>query len=55
MNYRKELKILEIKEAQRIEDLRQKNAENKRKKLEATQLKEIHQLKAKIETGKHNL
>jgi hypothetical protein len=34
MNYRKELKILEIKEAQRIEDLRAKNAANQRKKLE---------------------
>ena len=28
MNYRKELKILEINEAQRIEKLRQKSAEN---------------------------
>lgn len=28
MNYRKELKILEIKEAQRIENERQHNAEN---------------------------
>jgi len=28
MNYRKELKILEIKEAQRIENLRLKNAAN---------------------------
>lgn len=28
MNYRKELKILEIKEAQRIEDLRASNAAN---------------------------
>jgi len=33
MNYRKELKLLEIKEAQRIENLRQKNAENQRKSL----------------------
>jgi hypothetical protein len=33
MNYRKELKILEIKEAQRIENLRQKNAANQRKAL----------------------
>lgn len=55
MNYRKELKILEIKEAQRIEDLRASNAANQRKKLEAQQLKEIHQLRAKIETGKNNL
>ena len=34
MNYRKELKILEIKEAKRIEDLRTENADNQRKKLE---------------------
>ena len=33
MNYRKELKKLEIQEAQRIEKLRQKNAENQRKAL----------------------
>lgn len=33
MNYRKELKSLEIKEAHRIENLRQKNADNQRKKL----------------------
>lgn len=33
MNYRKELKILEINEAQRIESLREKNAENQRKSL----------------------
>jgi hypothetical protein len=33
MNYRKELKILEIKEAQRIENLRQKNAAKQRKSL----------------------
>ena len=33
MNYRKELKILEVKEAQRVEKLRQENAENQRKKL----------------------
>ena len=33
MNYRKELKLVEIKEAQRIESLRQKNAETQRKAL----------------------
>ena len=55
MNYRKELKILEIKEAQRIENLRQKNAENQRKNLLAAQQKELDQLEAKIETGRHNL
>lgn len=55
MNYRKELKILEIKEAQRIENLRQKSAENQRKALLNTQQKEMLQLEAKIETGRHNL
>ncbi len=55
MNYRKELKILEIKEAQRIENLRQKNAETQRKSLLNTQQKEMDQLEAKIETGRHNL
>ena len=55
MNYRKELKILEIKEAQRIENLRQKNAENQRKSLLHEQQKELNQLEAKIETGRHNL
>lgn len=33
MNYRKELKAFEVKEADRVEDLKQKNAENQRKKL----------------------
>ena len=33
MNYRKELKNLEIKEAERIEKLRQRNADNQRKAL----------------------
>jgi hypothetical protein len=33
MNYRKELKLLEIKEAERIEKLREKSAENQRKSL----------------------
>lgn len=33
MNYRKELKAFEIKEAERVEDLKQKNADNQRKKL----------------------
>lgn len=55
MNYRKELKILEIKEAQRIENLRQKNAENQRKALLSSQQKEMLQLEAKIETGRHAL
>ena len=34
MNYRKELKILEMKEAIRIEKLRQENADMQRKTLE---------------------
>jgi len=55
MNYRKELKMLEIKEAQRIENLRMKNAENQRKSLLNDQKKEMHQLEAKIDTGRHNL
>jgi hypothetical protein len=55
MNYRKELKTLEIKEAQRIENLRQKNADNQRKALLASQQREMLQLEAKIETGRHNL
>ena len=33
MNYRKELKIFEEKEAERVEGLRQKNAENQRNTL----------------------
>jgi len=33
MNYRKELKAFEVKEAERVENLKQKNAENQRKKL----------------------
>lgn len=47
--------MLEIKEAQRIENLRQKNAENQRKSLLTDQKKEMHQLEAKIDTGRHNL
>jgi len=33
MNYRKELKEFEFKEAERVEGLKQKNADNQRKKL----------------------
>ena len=33
MNYRKELKAFEVKESDRVEALKQKNAENQRKKL----------------------
>ena len=55
MNYRKEPKILEVKEALRIESLRQKSADNSRKALLKQQVKELQQLEAKIETGRHNL
>lgn len=55
MNYRKELKEFEIEEANRVEILRQKNADKQRKKLLKAQRKEMDQLEAKIETGRHNL
>ena len=55
MNYRKELKDLEVKEGLRVEKLRQENADNQRKTLLANQKKEMLQLEAKIETGRHNL
>ena len=38
MNYRKELKAFEVQEAERVEGLKQKNAENQRKKLLADQV-----------------
>ena len=41
MNYRKELKAFEVKEAERVESLKQKNAENQRKKLLAYQVSYI--------------
>lgn len=55
MNYRKELKAFEVKESDRVELLKQKNADNQRKKLQANQKKEMLQLEAKIETARHNL
>ncbi len=55
MNYRKELRDLEVKEALRVEKLRNQNAENQRNSLLSTQKKEMVQLEAKIETGRHNL
>ena len=55
MNYRKELKAFEVREADRVENLRQKNAENQRKTLLAAQKKEMVQMEAKIETARHNL
>lgn len=55
MNYRKELKDLEVREALRVEKLRQENADNQRKALLSNQKKEMLQLEAKIETGRHNL
>lgn len=39
MNYRKELKDLEVQEALRVEKLRNENAENQRKKLLAKQVR----------------
>lgn len=38
MNYRKELKEFEVQEAERVERLKQKNADNQRKKLLADQV-----------------
>ena len=38
MNYRKELKDFEVKEAERVEGLKQKNAENQRKVLLSNQV-----------------
>ena len=55
MNYRKELKEFEVQEAERVENLRIQNAENQRKKLTKNQQKEMVQLEAKLETGRHNL
>ena len=55
MNYRKELRDLEVKEGIRVEKLRNENAENQRKALLSNQKKEMVQLEAKIETGRHNL
>ena len=55
MNYRKELRDLEVKEGIRVEKLRSENAENQRKALLSHQKKEMVQLEAKIETGRHNL
>jgi hypothetical protein len=55
MNYRKELKDLEVREGLRVEKLRQENADNQRKALLSNQKKEMLQLEAKIETGRHNL
>jgi len=41
MNYRGELKKFEVKEAERVEELRQKSADNQRKKLLLNQKKEM--------------
>lgn len=38
MNYRKELKAFEVKEAERVEALKEKNADNKRKTLLSNQV-----------------
>ena len=55
MNYRKELKEFEVLEAERVERLRQENADKQRRTLQATQKKELMQLEAKIETERHNM
>jgi len=55
MNYRKELKDLEVKEQERVERLRQESQEYQRRKLVTQQKKEMRQLEAKIVTGEHNL
>lgn len=55
MNYRKELKDFEVLEAERVEKLKQQNADKQRRALQAAQKKELSQLEAKIETGRHNL
>ena len=39
MNYRKELKEFEVKEAERVQMLRDKNADNQRKSLLAGQVR----------------
>lgn len=55
INYRKELKDLEVDEAQRVESVRHHNAMKARNKLLSDQKKERLQLEAKIETGRNNL
>ena len=42
-------------EAERVEKLRQENADKQRRTLQSTQKKELMQLEAKIETGRHNM
>lgn len=54
MNYRKELKEFEVKEAERVQMLKEKNADNQRKALLSGQKKEMDQLESKIETSRHN-
>lgn len=55
MNYRKELKAFEVREADRVEGLKQQNADNQRKTLTKHQKKEMVQMEAKIETARNNL
>mmetsp|Transcript_45263 Transcript_45263/g.33044 ORF Transcript_45263/g.33044 Transcript_45263/m.33044 type:complete len:109 (+) Transcript_45263:685-1011(+) len=55
MNYRKELKDLEVQEQLRVEKLRNENADKQRKALLSILKKEMKQLEAKIETDRHNL
>ena len=42
MNYRKELKEFEVKEAERVQMLKEKNADNQRKALLAGQVSSLH-------------
>lgn len=55
MNYRKELKDFEVAEANRVERLRNDNAEGQRRKLLSDQKKELNQLESKIQTAENNL
>ena len=55
MNYRKELRDLEVEEAKRVEKVRNDNADKQRRKLLADQKKEMLQLEQKIETARYNL
>ena len=54
-NFRKELKNLEVAEANRVHGLRQDNAEKQRNKLIGQYKKDLQQLQAKMNTQEHNL
>lgn len=55
MNFRRELKNLEVSEAQRVNKLREDNVENQRNTLRENQKKEMNQLVLRLETEEHNL